>query len=194
MLLSLPSLMLLSLHRSSQGAIQGGGVSSHSYSSTSYSHGQSCDKTGKKRLPKRILIYPVPTGFIFCVPSFPVNTTPRVTNSTLASLTTKPLNFEVSQLWFQKQALFPHFVKTDGHLNNRSICSVRAVRDCRFPIRITVPSFPQGSHECVKIPPTGWSSLIYLLPSKQAGPRHDSTPSTCPVYPPDAEILYKCCS
>ncbi|KAM6334178.1 LOW QUALITY PROTEIN: keratin, type I cytoskeletal 19-like [Alca torda] len=30
----------------SQGALQGGGMSSHSYSSTSYSHGQSGDKTG----------------------------------------------------------------------------------------------------------------------------------------------------
>lgn len=186
--------MLLSLHRSSQGALQGGGISSHSYSSTSYSHGQSCDKTGKKRLPEGILIYPAPTGFIFCVPSIPVNTTPRVTNSTLVPLTIKPLNFEVSQLQFQKQPPFPHFVKTDGHLNNRSVCSVCAARDCPFPIRVTVLSFPQGSHECVKIPPTCWSSLIYLLPSKQDSPRRDSTPSTCPVYPPDPEILYKCCS
>ncbi|KAM6238720.1 uncharacterized protein LJ264_012816 [Porphyrio hochstetteri] len=31
---------------SCQGGIQGGGISSHSYSSTSYSHGQPCDKTG----------------------------------------------------------------------------------------------------------------------------------------------------
>ncbi|NXU94183.1 K1C15 protein, partial [Xiphorhynchus elegans] len=36
---------------SSQGALQGGGMSSHSYSSTSYSHGQSSDKAGKKHLP-----------------------------------------------------------------------------------------------------------------------------------------------
>ncbi|NWW47509.1 K1C14 protein, partial [Pedionomus torquatus] len=35
----------------SQGSLQGGGMSSHSYSSTSYSHGQSCDKAGKKHLP-----------------------------------------------------------------------------------------------------------------------------------------------
>ncbi|XP_013150857.3 keratin, type I cytoskeletal 13-like [Falco biarmicus] len=34
----------------SQGALQGGGISSHSHSSTSYSHGQSCDKTGQSRV------------------------------------------------------------------------------------------------------------------------------------------------
>ncbi|XP_069733293.1 keratin, type I cytoskeletal 15-like [Phaenicophaeus curvirostris] len=34
----------------SQGALQGGGTSSHSYSSASYSHGQSCDKTGQSRV------------------------------------------------------------------------------------------------------------------------------------------------
>uniref|UniRef100_A0A8B9W0G2 IF rod domain-containing protein n=1 Tax=Anas zonorhyncha TaxID=75864 RepID=A0A8B9W0G2_9AVES len=64
-----PSLKLLSLHRMPQGAIQGsvqGGRTSHSFSSTSYSHGQSVEKSGKKQLPKRILIYPSPTAFIFC--------------------------------------------------------------------------------------------------------------------------------
>ncbi|NXY54088.1 K1C15 protein, partial [Callaeas wilsoni] len=35
----------------SQGALQGGGMSSHSYSSSSYCHGQSSDKAGKKHLP-----------------------------------------------------------------------------------------------------------------------------------------------
>lgn len=69
MYLSFLSLKLLSLHRTSQGALQGGVTSSHSYSSNSYSHGQSGDKTGKKHLPKRILIYPVPMAFIFCVSS-----------------------------------------------------------------------------------------------------------------------------
>ncbi|XP_064329400.1 keratin, type I cytoskeletal 16-like [Phalacrocorax carbo] len=34
----------------SQGALQGGGISSHSYSSTSYSHGQSGEKTGQSRV------------------------------------------------------------------------------------------------------------------------------------------------
>ncbi|NXG58086.1 K1C15 protein, partial [Hemiprocne comata] len=34
----------------SQGTLQGGGLTSHSYSSTSYSHGSSGDKTGKKHL------------------------------------------------------------------------------------------------------------------------------------------------
>lgn len=41
-------------------------MSSHTYSSTSYSHGQSGDKAGKKLVPKRILIYPVSVAFIFC--------------------------------------------------------------------------------------------------------------------------------
>ncbi|KFM01265.1 Keratin, type I cytoskeletal 15 [Aptenodytes forsteri] len=34
----------------SQGALQGGVISSHSYSSNSYSHGQSGDKTGQSRV------------------------------------------------------------------------------------------------------------------------------------------------
>ncbi|XP_051496200.1 keratin, type I cytoskeletal 15-like [Apus apus] len=34
----------------SQGALQGGGLTSHSYSSTSYSHGSSGDKTGQSRV------------------------------------------------------------------------------------------------------------------------------------------------
>ncbi|KFW71047.1 Keratin, type I cytoskeletal 15 [Pygoscelis adeliae] len=34
----------------SQGALQGGITSSHSYSSNSYSHGQSSDKTGQSRV------------------------------------------------------------------------------------------------------------------------------------------------
>uniref|UniRef100_A0A8B9CEP9 IF rod domain-containing protein n=1 Tax=Anser brachyrhynchus TaxID=132585 RepID=A0A8B9CEP9_9AVES len=66
--LSFPSSKLLSLHRMPQGASQGalqGGRTSHSYSSTSYSHGQSVEKSGKKQLPKRILIYPGPTAFMF---------------------------------------------------------------------------------------------------------------------------------
>ncbi|NWI84927.1 K1C17 protein, partial [Pitta sordida] len=35
---------------SSQGSVQGGGMSSHSYSSTSYSHGQSTEKAGQSRV------------------------------------------------------------------------------------------------------------------------------------------------
>lgn len=102
MYLSFPSLKLLSLHRTSQGALQGGGISSHSYSSTSYSHGQSGDKTGKKHLPKRILIYPVPMAFIFYFISFLVNTIPCDMTSTFAiargikPFTIKSLNFKVS--------------------------------------------------------------------------------------------------
>ncbi|XP_021233915.1 keratin, type I cytoskeletal 14-like [Numida meleagris] len=50
---------------------QGGGRTSHSYSSTSYSHGQSGgDKSGKKQLPKRILRFPVPMAFVFCTSLF----------------------------------------------------------------------------------------------------------------------------
>lgn len=41
-------------------------MSSHTSYSTSYSHGQSGDKAGKKYVPKRILIYPVSVAFIFC--------------------------------------------------------------------------------------------------------------------------------
>ncbi|NXP68696.1 K1C17 protein, partial [Chloropsis cyanopogon] len=36
---------------SCQGALQGGGMSSHCHSSSSYCHGQSSDKGGKKHLP-----------------------------------------------------------------------------------------------------------------------------------------------
>uniref|UniRef100_A0A8C3V2Z4 IF rod domain-containing protein n=1 Tax=Catharus ustulatus TaxID=91951 RepID=A0A8C3V2Z4_CATUS len=50
--------------------LQEGGMSSHSYSSSSYCHGQSSDKAGKKHLPKNIQTY----GFhILCFIPFPVN-------------------------------------------------------------------------------------------------------------------------
>jgi len=47
---------LLSFYSASQGAFQGGGKSSHSYSSSSYSHSQCGDMTGKTALCKDMFI------------------------------------------------------------------------------------------------------------------------------------------
>lgn len=122
MYLLFPSLKLLSFHRSSQGALQGGGTSSHSYSSTSYCHGQSSDKAGKKHLPKSIQTYgfhilcfiplPVNTNLVLCLPHLQLH---------------QGLNHSQSKLliskWFgsssrDRLSSFPMLFLTNGYLNS----------------------------------------------------------------------------
>lgn len=173
-------------------------MSSHSYSSTSYSHGQSCDKTGKKHLPKRILIYPVPMAAIFGVSSLLLLILSIVLWLPHLQLQ-KGLNHSQSNLLISRCLSFsyrnrlssiPMLLLTQMDILMRDTSEMSVLQEIlNFPIRIMVSSlFPQGSQECVKIPPVCWSSLIYLLPSEQPGLQHDNTLSTCTEYLPNAQV------
>lgn len=199
MYLLFPSLKLLSFHRSSQGALQGGGTSSHSYSSSSYCHGQSGDKAGKKHLPKRIQTY----GFhILCFIPFPV-----LTNLVLwlpHLQLQQGLNHSQSKLfiskWFgsssrDRLSSFPMPLLTNGYLNSGWVWNVSAAKTLGFPIGAMVsPFFPQGSQECAKIPPTRWASLIQSVPWEQPGPQRGNAKPTCAVTHPTHRLLSKCYS
>lgn len=121
---------LLSFYRSCQGALQGGGMSSHSYSSSSYCHGQSSDKAGKKNLSKSIQTY----GFhILCFTPFLVNTSLVLWFPHLQLQ--QGLNHSQSKLliskWFgsnsrDRLSSFPMLLLTNGYLNSGWVWNVSA--------------------------------------------------------------------